>query len=180
MRRIIYDVAVSIDGFIAGYDGDISGFLPEGEHVEAYLARLGSYSTVIMGRGTYEFGYDYGMAPGDLAYPHMDHHVFSRSIELPTDSRVQVVRETWEQALADLKSTEGGDIYLCGGGLFAGFVAQLGLLDRLRLKVSPVLLGGGTPIFAGLQRQVALRLLDSRNHASGVAYAEYEVERTTM
>ncbi len=180
MRRIIYDVAVSIDGFIAGQDGDISGFLPDGDHVEAYLARLGSYSTVIMGRRTYEFGYGYGMAPGDLAYPHMDHHVFSRSIELPTDSCVQVVRETWEQALADLKSTEGGDIYLCGGGLFAGFVAQLGLLDRLRLKVSPVLLGGGTPILAGLQRQLALTLLDSRNYPSGVAYAEYEVGRTTM
>jgi hypothetical protein len=57
MRRIVYDVAVSLDGYIAGKDDDISAFPGEGDHVSAYLARLETYQSVTMGRQTYEFGY---------------------------------------------------------------------------------------------------------------------------
>jgi len=64
LQPLIYDVAVSIDGYIAGPGGDIAGFAFEGPVVEDYAARLKTYGTAIMGRGTYEFGYRYGMEPG--------------------------------------------------------------------------------------------------------------------
>jgi dihydrofolate reductase len=123
MRRIVYDVAVSLDGYIAGENDDISAFPGEGDHVLAYLARLDTYQTVIMGRRTYEFGYRFGLVPGARAYPHMDHYVFSRSLSVPGDA-VTVVQEDWLGALRALRGGEGGDIYLCGGGTFAGFVAR--------------------------------------------------------
>jgi dihydrofolate reductase len=136
MRRIVYDVAVSLDGYIAAEGDDISAYPAEGDHVAAFLARLETYETVIMGRRTYEFGYRFGLAPGARAYPHMDHYVFSRSLSLP-GSDVQVVRDDWLGALRTLRAGAGGDIYLCSGGAFAGFVAAHGLFDIVRVKLAP-------------------------------------------
>lgn len=143
MRRIIYDVAVSLDGFIAGPGGDISAFPAQGDHLQPYFDRLAGYETVIMGRSTYELGYRFGLAPGARAYPHMDHHIFSRSLSVPDPSAVTVVRERWAETLSDLRAGSGGDIYLCGGGAFAAFVTNLGLLDVLRMKIAPVAIGSG-------------------------------------
>jgi len=69
MRPIIYDVAVSIDGFICGPDRDIFRFAQEGPVVEDYAARLANLATAIMGRATYEFGYRFGMEPDQNPYP---------------------------------------------------------------------------------------------------------------
>ena len=63
MRNITYYVATSIDGYIEGPDGDISGFVAQGAGVSQYLADLKEFDTVIMGRNTYEFGYAYGLKP---------------------------------------------------------------------------------------------------------------------
>jgi dihydrofolate reductase len=174
MRRIVYDVAVSLDGYIAGENDDISAFPGEGDHVSAYLARLETYQTVIMGRRTYEFGYRFGLVPGARAYPHMDHHVFSRSLSVPGDA-VTVVQEDWLGALQALRGGDGGDIYLCGGGTFAGFVAGHGFLDLLRVKLAPVALGRGIPIFSSLPRALRMRLIDTKTHGSGVLLMEYAV-----
>ena len=71
MRRVVYDVAVSRDGFIAAPNNDVSLFPHHGEHVEAYKLRLQTYDCVLMGRHTYEFGYEFGLTRGAGAYPHM-------------------------------------------------------------------------------------------------------------
>ncbi len=62
---------MSLDGFISGVNGDISGFVGDGNGVAKYLADLADYDTVIMGKNTYEFGYRFGLKPGKPAYPHM-------------------------------------------------------------------------------------------------------------
>jgi dihydrofolate reductase len=178
MRRIVYDVAVSLDGFIAGPGGDISAFPAEGPHLQPYLDRLARYETVIMGRRTYEFGYRYGLQPGARAYPHMDHHVFSRSLDLPASGGVTVVRDDWAEALAALRSGSGGDIYLCGGGAFAAYVADLGLLDVLRLKVAPVVIGAGVPLFAGLRTPIRFERVAATPYDNGVTLQELVRART--
>lgn len=175
MRRIIYDVAVSLDGFIAGPDGDISAFPADGDHLQPYLDRLDSYQTAIMGRGTYEFGYRFGLKPGARAYPHMDHHIFSRGISLPTDCDVTVVREGWTAELNALRAGGRGDIYLCGGGVFAGFVATHGFLDLLRLKIAPVAIGSGVRLFEGLVTKTRFERVSITPYANGVVLAEYAV-----
>jgi dihydrofolate reductase len=178
VRPIIYDVAVSLDGFIAGLGGDISAFPSEGDHVAAYLARLQTYGTVIMGRRTYEFGYRFGLKPGARAYPHMDHHIFSRTLALPPEREVDVVRDGWRDHLEALRRRSGGVIYLCGGGAFAGLLAREGLIDRLRLKIAPAVLGTGTPLFVGMDAPLRLRRRDVTAHDSGVVFTEYEVRAT--
>ena len=81
MRNIVYYVAVSLDGYISGIDGSIEGFVPDGNGVDRYLRDLKDFDTVIMGRNTYEFGYRFGLEPGQAAYPHMEHYIFSENLE---------------------------------------------------------------------------------------------------
>jgi dihydrofolate reductase len=174
MRRIVYHVATTLDGYIAREDGSIDGFLAEGDHVHDYLQQLESYDTVIMGRRTYEFGYRFGLEPGKRAYPHMEHYVFSKSLEVDEDAEIHVVRgEPWE-TIDRIRAQAGTDIYLCGGGAFAGALLQRNLIDRLILKLNPVVFGEGIPLFTGepLTRHFALQ--GSRTYESGVVLLEYE------
>jgi len=108
LQSIIYDVAVSIDGCIAGPDGDISAFAEGGPVVEDYQARLRTYSCAIMGRATYEFGYRFGLAPGANPYPHMDCYVFSRTLEVPAGSDVHVFRDRAKETITNLKAQQNG------------------------------------------------------------------------
>ena len=91
MHPIIYDVAVSIDGFISGPSEDVSRFPHSGAIVEDYQARLQNYKTCLMGRKTYEFGYQFGLNPGQNPYPHMRSIVLSESIDLPKSSDVELL-----------------------------------------------------------------------------------------
>ncbi|SNS57967.1 dihydrofolate reductase family protein [Antarctobacter heliothermus] len=147
MHPIVYDVAVSVDGFISGPDGDISNFAQDGQVVEDYRARLAGYSVAIMGRKTYEFGYRFGMTPGQNPYSHMRTIVFSKSLDLPEESEVEVRRTCDLAVLKTLKTTSDGPVYLCGGGDFAGALVSMGAIDLLRLKRAPILLGGGVTLF---------------------------------
>ena len=175
MRNLIYDVATSIDGFIAGPGDDISMFPVEGDHVADYLERLARYDTVVMGRRTYEFGYGFGLQPGKRAYPNMDHHIFSQSIDLPGDSEVTVVRDNAIGHLSALKHADGSEIYLCGGGGFAGFLMGHGLIDQLRLKIAPVVVGSGIPLFGGAAQTAGFVPGATTRYSNGVVYAVYDL-----
>ncbi|MEQ8904013.1 dihydrofolate reductase family protein [Ekhidna sp.] len=175
MRKIIYYVATSLDGFIAGKDDDISMFAMDGEGVEQYLYDLESFDTVIMGRKTYEFGYQFGLKPGQPAYPHMEHFIFSENLELDNPSeQVKVVPKQCE-ILRELKSQIGSEIYLCGGGMFAGWLMKNGMIDVLKLKVNPIVLGEGTRLFGDYAVKNKLNLTHNQSFDDGLQIMTYEV-----
>jgi dihydrofolate reductase len=174
MRNVVYDVAASVDGFIAGEDGDVTGFLVEGDHVTDYQQRLKGYDTVLMGRATYEGGYRFGLAPGALAYPHMRHYVFSKTLRFD-DSPVVVIDRDELSVVRRLKEEDGSDIYLSGGGAFAGFLLDHGLVDQLVLKQNPVVLGRGVRLFGATGRAVVTELVDARTYDNGVVLLRYDV-----
>ena len=174
MRNVCYHVAVSIDGFIARQDGSIAGFLEGGDHVDDYMAALAEYDTVIMGRKTYEFGYSYGLTPGERAYENMEHWIFSKSINVPQKDGVNIVRDDWLDRIDKLKSNAGPDIYLCGGSVFAGWLMSERRIDRLKLKVNPVAFGTGMPLFASSSLRAAdFNLISTTPYKSGVILNEY-------
>ena len=176
MPHIIYDVAVSIDGFIAGPAADISKFAHEGPVVEHYYSRLEGYAAAIMGRQTYEFGYRFGLTPGANPYPHMDTYVFSRSMTLPADSDVHLITEATGNRLRRLKAEASGPVYLVGGGHFASAVLADGLLDQIVLKRAPIIYGTGTPLFDRVPQGVTLRCTGTHDYGTGYLLQHFDVQ----
>ncbi|MCU4654431.1 dihydrofolate reductase family protein [Roseibacterium sp. SDUM158016] len=175
MHPIIYDVAVSADGFIAAPGGAVEAFPHDGAIVADYRARLADYTVALMGRSTYEFGYRYGLPPGANPYPHMRSVVVSSGLELPGDASVERWPSLDPGRLGRLRDEAGGPVYLCGGGVLAASLLAMGAIDRLRLKRAPILLGGGTPLFAGDGPRPALRMTGQVDHGGGLLYQEFDV-----
>ncbi len=176
MRRIVYYVASSLDGFISGLQNDISGFVAAGNGVEKYLADLADFDTVIMGRRTYEFGYQYGLQPGMPAYPHMNHYIFSDSLKFEQpDPKVQVRKMNLAE-IEEIQKLPGTDIYLCGGGQFAGWLLDNRKIDLLKIKLNPLILGDGIRLFANSPGNLRLRLLDTTPYEHGLQIMTYRIE----
>lgn len=175
MRKIIYYVATSLDGFIAGKNNDISMFAMEGEGVEQYSYDLESFDTVIMGRKTYEFGYQFGLKPGKAAYPNMEHFIFSDHLRFEdADENVNVVPLALEHVY-ELKNQTGSDIYLCGGGMFAGWLMQNGMIDEIKLKVNPILLGSGVKLLGDYTDPYRLNVSYHQSFDDGFQLISYQV-----
>ncbi len=173
MQPIIYDVAVSADGYIAGHDADVSAFPHTGAIVDDYVARLGTYTVALMGRATYEFGYQYGLEPGQNPYPHMRSIVVSSNLSLPETAEVEVWRDL--SKLPDLRQMAPGPIYLCGGGRLAASLAKAGQLSELHLKRAPVVVGGGTPLFSGLEAPLALHPTGQTDYGNNLLLQSFRI-----
>ncbi|QTX03484.1 dihydrofolate reductase family protein [Agromyces archimandritae] len=186
MRELVYYVAVSLDGFIAGPDGQFDAFLIEGDHMDdqnerfadaiptAAAAHLGihqpktTFDTVLMGWNTYAVGLPAGVTS---PYPHLRQIVFTRTHEASGD-RLETSGEDPVEVVRRLKAEPGADIWLCGGGALAASLADE--IDRLVLKRQPLLFGAGVPLFG--PRPFAPELLKpvgTTAYASGVVISEF-------
>ena len=175
MRDIVYYVAVSIDGYIAGEEDDISGFTTTGSGLSQYLEDLKDFDTVIMGRRTYEFGYKFDLQPGQPAYPHMQHYIFSNTLHLPKVSDQVHVEPLSLDRIHHLRDGAGSDIYLCGGGIFSGWLLNHQLIDRVKIKLNPLILGKGIPMFVGVKQKYQLELLNYKMYDEGLQIIEYKI-----
>jgi dihydrofolate reductase len=175
MRKIVYYVAVSLDGFISGFDDDISGFVNEGSGVARYLSDLSSFDTVIMGKNTYEFGYKFGLKPGQPAYPHMNHYIFSNSLVLDNPDPKIHIRPIVLEEIQKLKAQSGSDIYLCGGGKFAGWLLQHEQIEILKIKLNPIILGGGIRLFGDSKKGFKTALMDTEKFDNGLQIMTYKI-----
>lgn len=177
MPRIIYYVASSIDGFIAGPNDDISDFVQGGEGVDKYLADLQNFKAVIMGRRTYEFGYQYGLEPGQPAYPHMKHFIFSDSMKIENLAETVHIEKKSIDRVKEIKRSAQTDIYLCGGGEFAGWLLDNGLIDQLKLKLNPIILGNGIRLFGHSNTKAKWKLKETESFEDGLNILTYDIEK---
>jgi dihydrofolate reductase len=187
MRELTYYVASTVDGFIADPDGAFDAFLAEGEHLADLFAEFPetvpghlrdavgvrgenrAFDAVLMGRGTYDVGLALGVTS---PYPHLRQYVFSRSLPASPDPAVTLVAGDAVAAVRSLKREPGRGIWLCGGGDLAAQL--LPEIDQLILKVNPVLLGAGIPLFAGgAAGAVPLALPASRVYPNGFVLQRY-------
>lgn len=175
MRKLKYYVAVSVDNFIAHEDGSWDGFLTEGEAVTDYLESLKTwFDAVLMGRKTYEIGLKVGVTN---PYPYLKQYIFSRTMKESPDENVELVSENIVEFVRELKNETGKDIYLCGGADLATMLFAENLIDEIILKLNPVLLGSGIPLFSGVIKQTNLELTDSKIYANGIVWLFYRVNR---
>jgi dihydrofolate reductase len=189
MRKLVYYVAGTIDGFIAGSDGaDPTGtiFEIDGDHMPVMTAEypetvpthmrapLGidapnrHFDTVLMGRSTYQPGLDLGVTS---PYAHLRQCVFSTTITESPDPDVEIVSGDPIEKVRELKQEDGKDIWLCGGGKLAAAVEPE--IDELRIKLNPVAIGTGIPLFDGEFAPQRFRLADSRAFESGMIFLTY-------
>jgi dihydrofolate reductase len=173
MRKLKYHVASTLDGFIAHEDHTVDGFVAEGEHATDYLASLKSdYDIVLMGRRTYEFGFQYGVTN---PYPWLKQYVFSGSMESSPDINVELISGDVVEFTRNLKQQTGKDIYLCGGANLAGTLLAAKLVDEIIIKLNPVVFGTGLPLFSGSIKQTALQLLESKIYDNSVVLLRYQI-----
>lgn len=185
-RKLTYYIAVSLDGFIAGPDGQFDFFGFEGDFAAAVLADFPEtlpgpargplgiadvpnrrFDTVVMGRGTYAPGLAAGLTS---PYPHLRQFVFSRSLT-GVDPDVRIVGDDPAGFVRDLKQEDGLGIWLCGGGKLAAELRDE--IDELIVKINPVALGAGIPLFAGEFRPESLVLSGTRVFGTGTIMATY-------
>lgn len=173
MRKLQYYVASTVDGFIGHEDGSVNGFLENGEHVADYLESLKQFDVVLMGRKTYEFGFQFGVTN---PYPWMKQYVFSRTMTESPDENVELVSENIVELVRKLKGEPGKDIYLCGGAGLATMLFDEKLIDEVILKLNPVLFGSGIPLLSNIGGNIELELASSKIYDNGVLLLHYRVK----
>src|ERR1700741_2600083 len=157
MRRVRYQVAMSLDGYIAAPDGGADWIVMDREI--DFGALFAQFDTFVMGRGTFEamaaMG-GAGMPKGTKTI------VFSRALRGEDHPGVTIVAGDPAETVAALKAEEGKDIWLFGGGVLFRDFLERGLVDTVEVAVIPVLLGGGIPLLPPPAKQTSLRLTGRR------------------
>lgn len=175
MRNIVYYVSISLDGYISGLDGNINGFVPDGNGVDQYFRDLKDFDTVIMGKNTYEFGYQFGLKPGQAVYPHMEHYIFSESLEFESKMDSVHIKKIDIEEIYKLRKEQGSDIYLCGGGQFAGWLLENEQIQFLKVKLHPLLLGQGVRLFGDSTKFMQTEHLETSSYENGLQIISYKL-----
>ena len=174
MARVQYLVASTLDGYIAHRDGTFDGFAWDDEVVADFFASIQTFSTVVMGRKTYEVGLREGKVS---PYPHLRQIVFSRTMTSP-DPAIEVTADDPVAVVTSLREKDGAPVWVCGGAQLATQLFGARLIDEVTVKLNPVLFGDGIPLVETGLTQTALVLKETRPYGkSGVVLLTYDVVR---
>src|SRR5215207_4085901 len=173
MRRVRYVVAMSLDGYIAGPNGEADWIIMDPEI--DFQALFEQFDAFLLGRKTFESmgGTGGGRQSGVQTL------VFSQTLRQQDYPNVTIVSDNPQQALADLRSKSGKDIWLFGGGKLFRSLLEAGLVDGVEVSVVPVLLGAGIPLLPlkPASERYKLKLTSSRTYKkTGIVSLEYAVE----
>ena len=174
MRPVRYNVAASLDGYVAGQHGSFD-WIPDDAEVD-FASIFARIDTVLLGRKSYEVAMDMG---GEPAWsPDARVFVFSSTLSPENHPEITVVADHAVERVRALREEPGdGEIWLFGGGELFRTLLVGGQVDRVEVTIVPVLLGGGTPLLAPRAPQTQLALLTSQRYPSGMMGLTYEVVR---
>lgn len=169
MRSVRYSVASSLDGYIAGPNGEYD-WIPMDPDID-FGAIFSRFDTMLLGRRSFELlegGEDFGFD--------MEKYVFSRTLDPAEHPQVTVVADHAGELVHELKRRDGKDIWLFGGGDLLWSLLAEGVVDGIEVAVIPILLGGGIPLLPAPADRVPLRLEDRRIYEkTGTVWLEYAV-----
>jgi dihydrofolate reductase len=189
MRNIISLAHMSLDGFMAGPDGDIGFVVFNDELADHTYPLMGSVDLAVYGRVTYEMMEGYWPTAADApdAGPHTSNHsrwykgvkkiVASRTLAASKNPNVRVVGDDILGALRTEKQKAGGDIMVFGSPTLTRALEAADLVDEWRLTVQPVILGGGLSLFETREKRTHLELQSSKSFATGVIAVHYVTKR---
>ena len=179
MRKLIYSMGVSLDGYITGPDGRHDWSEPDEELHRFHNAQAQALGAHLLGRRLYQdmLGWELQEQPGGVrdefavAWVALEKVVFSTTLNTVQGSS-RLATESLAAEVARLRAQPGGDIAVGGAGLAAS-VIRLGLMDEYHLFVNPIVVGGGTPFFPMLDAPIDVELVGSRTFGSRVVYLRY-------
>lgn len=184
MRKIILDLAVTLDGFIEGPNGEIDWLAndEETDFSDILTDILADIDTIFYGRISYDLWGNY--YPGkdasqklkaayDLLHSKKK-YVFSKTKE--DDGKAIFINSNIEERITEIKQQPGKNIWLYGGGKLITTFINLGTVNVYRLAVHPVILGSGKPLFENIKARVGLKFIDAKSSKSGVILLTYETK----
>ena len=186
MRRIILDLAVTLDSFIEGPNGEIDWCILDDDDDDGsdFIDFVAGIDTIFYGRVSYEMWGNY--QPGEEASQALKEvyksitdktkYVFSNTKTNDSSSAI-FINANIKERVTEIKQQPGKDIWLYGGGKLITTFINLDLVDVYRLAVHPVILGSGKPLFKDIKERVKLKLIDSKASKSGVVLLSYSVNR---
>ena len=187
MRIVTYSMGVSLDGYIVGPDGDITSWAPDDEVWRFVMDEIRAVDVHLMGRRLYETMLYW--EPGDQEATFDDAErewaalwrplpkvVFSTTLSA-VRGNARLAAGSLAEEIERLRAEPGEGHIAIGGATLAAEAAALDRIDEYRVRIYPVLVGGGTPYFAQAERRVDLELVETRTFSSRVVYVRYRVTR---
>ncbi len=174
MRKVTFRVANSLDNYIARKDGAVDWLLSGDESAAVMTEFWKTIDTVVIGRETYEPVLKSGTP--FPTYPGVRNYVFSRTLKECPDQNVEIIGEDAARFIRKLKTEEGKDIFVMGGGLLAKPLFEANLIDEVGVNIHPVLLGSGIPLFHEMSHQIDLELIECRGLKNGCVSVIYRVK----
>lgn len=186
MRRIVYGMNTSLDGYIAGPNGELDWGIIDEELHRFFNERMRAIDTQLYGRRMYETMSFWETADTDpnlhdyereyaRLWQRAERIVFSKTLR-DVRGNARLVRDIDPQEIAALKQQPGQDIEV-GGAHLANALMRHGLIDAYEMYVQPVVLGVGTPMFMAENAMTRLRLIETHTFTSGVVLLRYEQNR---
>lgn len=170
MRQLRYSVAASLDGYIAGPDGDFDWIVIDPEI--DFAAMYAGFSGLVMGRRSYEVF----VATGGAVGPALPTYVYSRTEPEGERDGITFVADAVSHVRALKEASAGKPLWLWGGGELFRQLSQAGLVDGVDVAIIPILLGGGIPLLPPPGSRLKLRLRSHRLYAAtGILFLEYDV-----
>ena len=174
-RKVIVEIAISADGYIACADGDVSWLdrpQPKGHY--GMGAFMKSIDTILWGRKTYTKGIEMGMKNGGFGAK-IKNYLFSRQPQGSLLQGFELVREPIKPFIQRLRAQPGKDIWMMGGAeIIASFLDE-GQIDEFRIHVIPIFIGDGIPLVKARHRSIPLKLLSTKKFPDGVVHLHYRV-----
>jgi dihydrofolate reductase len=189
MRKIISFMHVSLDGFVAGPNGELNWAKVDEELFDHVGKRIGNGDTALYGRVTFQMMEDYwptaadqpGASKHDIEhskwYSKVHKVVLSNTLKEPDLPNTRIIGGNITDSINEIKQEGGEDILLFGSPTATHSLVQLNLIDGFWLFVNPIILGEGIPLFAGIKEKIKLNLLGTRQFTSGVIELSYAVNR---
>jgi len=168
MRKIILQVAVSLDSYIEGPNGEYDWcFVDQDYGMSDFFKRI---DALFMGRKTYELSL--AMEDHVPGFPKLKEYVFSTTLDNVKEGK-SLIRGDIEKEVKKIKAEPGKDIWLFGGASLTTSFLEKNLVDEMHLAVHPIILGAGKPLFSNLKERIDLELLDTTAYSSGLVMLKY-------
>jgi dihydrofolate reductase len=171
MRKVILEVAISLDGFIEGPKGEYDWCFTDQDYGQQDFFE--HIDAVFVGGKTYQLLLSLGDA-GTAGFPAFTYYVFSTTLDAVKDGDI-LIKGNIAEEVSRIKNSPGKDIWLFGGASLTTSLMNEGLVDEISLAVHPILLGSGKPLFSNIKGRVSLELIGSKTYPTGLASITYKI-----